>query len=84
MRLAFGTDWEVSPLDPVLTIYAAVTRATLDEKNPNGWYPEQELSVEEAIEAYTMGPEYAEFEENEKGFITPGSWPIWFYSLMTS
>jgi predicted amidohydrolase YtcJ len=72
VRLAFGTDWEVAPLDPVLTIYAAVTRATLDGKNPNGWFPEQKLSVAEAIEAYTMGSAYAEFQENEKGSITPG------------
>jgi predicted amidohydrolase YtcJ len=72
VRLAFGTDWEVAPLDPMLTIYAAVTRATLDGKNPNGWFPEQKLSVAEAIEAYTMGSAYAEFQENEKGSITPG------------
>jgi predicted amidohydrolase YtcJ len=72
VRLAFGTDWEVAPLDPLLTIYAAVTRATLDGKNPNGWFPEQKLSVAEAIEAYTMGSAYAEFQENEKGSITTG------------
>jgi predicted amidohydrolase YtcJ len=72
VRLAFGTDWEVAPLDPVLTVYAAVTRATLDGKNPNGWFPEQKLSVSEAIEAYTMGSAYAEFQETAKGSITPG------------
>ncbi len=72
VRLAFGTDWEVAPLDPVLTVYAAVTRATLDGKNPNGWFPEQKLSVAEAIEAYTMGSAYAEFQEKEKGSITVG------------
>jgi hypothetical protein len=72
VRLAFGTDWEVAPLDPVLTIYAAVTRSTLDGKNPNGWFPEQKLSVAEAVEAYTMGSAYAEFQEKEKGSITPG------------
>jgi predicted amidohydrolase YtcJ len=72
VRLAFGTDWEVAPLDPLLTVYAAVTRATLDGKNPNGWFPEQKLSVAEAIEAYTMGSAYAEFQENEKGSITAG------------
>jgi predicted amidohydrolase YtcJ len=53
-------------------VYAAVTRATLDGKNPNGWFPEQKLSVSETIEAYTMGSAYAEFQENEKGSITPG------------
>jgi len=72
VRLAFGTDWEVAPLDPLLTVYAAVTRATLDGKNPNGWFPQQKLSVAEAVEAYTMGSAYAEFQEKEKGSITPG------------
>lgn len=72
VRLAFGTDWEVAPLDPLLTVYAAVTRATLDGKNPHGWFPDQKLSVAETIEAYTMGSAYAEFQENEKGSITPG------------
>ena len=72
VHLAFGTDWEVAPLDPLLTVYAAVTRATLDGKNPNGWFPEQKLSVAETIEAYTMGSAYAEFQENGKGSITPG------------
>ena len=72
VRLAFGTDWEVAPLDPLLTVYAAVTRATLDGKNPGGWFPEQKLSVAEAIDAYTMGSAYAEFQEKEKGSITTG------------
>ncbi|MGA9304565.1 MAG: amidohydrolase family protein [Candidatus Sulfotelmatobacter sp.] len=72
VRLAFGTDWEVAPLDPVLGLYAAVTRATLDGKNPNGWFPEQKLTVAEAVEAYTMGSAYAEFQEKEKGSITTG------------
>jgi hypothetical protein len=72
VRLAFGTDWEVAPLDPMLTIYAAVTRATLDGKRPGGWFPEQKLTVAEAVEAYTMGSAYAEFQDKEKGSITPG------------
>jgi predicted amidohydrolase YtcJ len=72
VRLAFGTDWPVAPLNPMLSIYAAVTRETLDEKNPDGWYPEQKLKVAEAVEAYTMGAAYAEFQEKEKGSITPG------------
>jgi predicted amidohydrolase YtcJ len=72
VHLAFGTDWPYAPLDPVLTIYAAVTRATLDGKNPNGWFPEQKLTVAEAVEAYTTGSAYAEFQEKEKGSITPG------------
>jgi predicted amidohydrolase YtcJ len=72
VRLAFGTDWDVAPLNPLLTIYAAVTRTTLDGKNRNGWFPEQRLTVAEAVEAYTMGSAYAEFQESEKGTITPG------------
>ena len=72
VRLALGTDWDVAPLNPMLTLYAATTRATLDGKNPNGWFPEQKLTIKEAIEAYTMGSAYAEFQEHEKGSITPG------------
>jgi len=72
VHLAFGTDWDVAPLNPILTVYAAVTRATLDGKNPNGWFPEQKLTVAEAVEAYTVGSAYAEFQDKEKGSITPG------------
>ena len=72
VRLALGTDWSVAPLSPMWTIYAAVTRATLDGKNPGGWVPEQKLTVAEAVEAYTMGSAYAEFQEKEKGSITAG------------
>jgi hypothetical protein len=70
--LAFGSDWPVAPLSPILGIYAAVTRATLDGKHPDGWFPEQRLTVEEALRAYTQGSAYAAFQENEKGSITPG------------
>ena len=72
VRLALGTDWPVAPISPVLNIYAAATRATLDGKNPGGWVPEQKISVAEAVEAYTMGSAFAEFQEKEKGSITPG------------
>src|SRR5258708_2982734 len=72
VRLALGTDWNVAPLNPMLTLYAATTRATLDGKNPNGWVPEQKLTIKEAIEAYTMGSAYAEFQDTVKGSITPG------------
>src|SRR6185503_12150841 len=70
--LAFGTDWTVAPLNPVLTVYAAVTRRTLDGKNSKGWIPEQKISVEEAVRAYTLGSAYAEFQESVKGSITVG------------
>jgi predicted amidohydrolase YtcJ len=72
VRLALGTDWPVAPLNPMLTLYAATTRSTLDGKNPNGWFPEQKLTIKEAIEAHTMGSAYAEFQEKEKGSLTPG------------
>jgi predicted amidohydrolase YtcJ len=72
VTLAFGTDWDVAPLDPMLGLYAAVTRATLDGKNPQGWIPEQKITLAEAVEAYTLGSAFAEFQEKEKGSITPG------------
>jgi predicted amidohydrolase YtcJ len=72
VTLAFGTDWPVAPLDPMLGVYAAVTRATLDGKNPGGWIPEEKITLPEAIEAYTMGAAFAEFQEREKGSISPG------------
>ena len=70
--LAFGSDWPVAPLDPLSGIAAAVTRATLDGRNPGGWFPEQRLTVEEALRAYTQGCAYAAFEEKDKGTISPG------------
>ncbi|HKV61554.1 MAG TPA: amidohydrolase family protein [Candidatus Acidoferrum sp.] len=72
VHLAFGSDWTVAPVNPMQGLYAAVTRATLDGKNPNGWFPEQKLTLNEAIEAYTMGSAYPEFREKEKGSLTPG------------
>jgi len=72
VTLAFGTDWDVAPLNPMLGLYAAVTRATLDGKNPKGWIPEQKVTLAEAVEAYTLGSALAEFQEKEKGSIRPG------------
>lgn len=70
--LAFGTDWPVAPLNPLLGIYAAVTRETLDGRHPGGWFPEQKLSLDEALRAYTQGSAYAAFQEKDKGTIAPG------------
>ncbi len=70
--LAFGSDWTVAPLDPVLGIYAAVTRRTLDGKNPGGWVPGEKVTVEEAVRAYTVNGAWVEFAESEKGTIAPG------------
>jgi predicted amidohydrolase YtcJ len=72
VRLAFGSDWPVAPLDPLQGIYAAVTRATLDGKRPGGWVPGQKVSVAQAIEAYTMGAAFSEFTETQKGSVTAG------------
>ena len=72
VRLVLGTDWNGAPLEPMLTLYAAVSRATLDGKHPEGWFPEQKITLGEAVEAYTMGAAYAEFQEKEKGSITDG------------
>jgi predicted amidohydrolase YtcJ len=71
-RLVFGSDWPVAPLDPIRGIYSAVTRRTLDGKNPAGWVPEQKITVQEAVRAYTSTGAYAEFSERNKGTLEPG------------
>lgn len=71
-KLAFGSDWSVAPLSPILGIDAAVNRRTLDEKHPGGWFPAQRISVAEAIEAYTLGSAFASHQEKERGSIIPG------------
>ncbi|MFL5240623.1 MAG: amidohydrolase [Gemmataceae bacterium] len=71
-KVAFGSDWSVAPLSPILGIDAAVNRRTLDEKNPYGWFPEQKISVKEAIEAYTLTAAYAGFEEKDRGSLEVG------------
>jgi len=70
--LAFGSDWTVAPLDPMLGVYAAVTRRTLDNKNPGGWVPEQKITVGEALRAYTYGNAWATFNEQKWGTLAPG------------
>ncbi len=70
--LAFGSDWPVAPLDPLMGIYAATTRRTLDGRNPQGWVPEQRITVAEAVHAYTMGSAFAEHQDAVKGSIEPG------------
>jgi predicted amidohydrolase YtcJ len=70
--LAFGSDWTVAPIEPLLGIYAAVTRRTLDGKNPGGWIPQEKISVEEALRAYTAADAYAVFAEDRRGTLAPG------------
>ena len=73
-NLTFGSDWTVAPLNPVTGIYAAVTRRTRDGKNPNGWYPIEKISVEDALRSYTINNAYAAFWENKTGSITVGKY----------
>ncbi|MEO7963897.1 MAG: amidohydrolase, partial [Gemmatimonadaceae bacterium] len=70
--LAFGSDWFVAPPTPLEGIYAAATRRTLDDKNPGGWVPEQKITVEEAMRAYTSGSAFAQFSEKDKGTLQLG------------
>lgn len=70
--VTFGSDWFVAPPTPLEGIYAAVTRRTLDDQNPEGWVPEQKITVVEALKAYTVDAARASFEENIKGVLKPG------------
>jgi predicted amidohydrolase YtcJ len=70
--LAFGSDWFVAPPTPLEGIYAAVTRRTLDDAHPGGWVPEQRITVEEALVAYTRSAAFASFEEDSKGTLQAG------------
>jgi predicted amidohydrolase YtcJ len=71
-RLMFGSDWTVAPIDPLLGIYAAVTRRTIDAANPGGWVPEQKISVEEALRAYTAAGAFGAFLERSLGTLEDG------------
>jgi predicted amidohydrolase YtcJ len=70
--LAFGTDYQVEPLNPMEGLYAAVTRKDRLGEAGEGWHPEQKISMEKAIEYYTLGSSYAQFMEDRKGIIKPG------------
>ncbi len=71
-RVAFGSDWYVAPASPILGIHAAVTRRTLDDAHPDGWVPEQKITVEEALRAYTVEGAYASFDEDNRGMLRAG------------
>jgi predicted amidohydrolase YtcJ len=73
-RVAFGSDWTVAPLDPLSGIYAAVTRRTLDGANPDGWVPEQKITVEEALTGYTRTAAYADYREDVLGTLEVGKY----------
>jgi len=69
---ACGSDWPVAPINPLTGIYAAVTRRTLDGNNPDGWFPEQKIAMEEAIRGYTLNAAFTEFAEHLKGSLEEG------------
>jgi predicted amidohydrolase YtcJ len=71
-RMAFGSDWTVAPIDPLEGIYAAVTRRTIDGANPDGWVPQQKITVEEALTAYTGNSAHAAFLDDQLGALEPG------------
>jgi predicted amidohydrolase YtcJ len=71
-KLVFGSDWTVVPLDPRLGLEAAVTRQTLDGRNPEGWVPEEKITIEEALRAYTSANAYAVFADSSRGMLKPG------------
>jgi predicted amidohydrolase YtcJ len=71
-NLMFGSDWTVAPISPLLGIFAAVTRRTLDDRNPRGWVPEEKITVEEALRAYTYANAYGAFLENDLGTLQEG------------
>ena len=72
VRVAFGTDWFVAPLDPMLGLYAAVTRQFPDGTPADGWFPEERIALAQAVECYTRGSAYAEFAEHHKGMLRAG------------
>jgi len=72
IAVAFGTDWYVEPLDPRIGLYAAVTRELPDGGPAGGWFPEEKLDLEQAIDLYTRGSAYAEYAEGVKGTLEPG------------
>jgi len=72
VRVSFGTDWFVEPLNPMIGLYAAVTRQFPDGTPPEGWFPEERITLAEAVEYYTAGSAYAEFADDRKGRLQPG------------
>lgn len=71
-HLAFGSDWTVAPIDPILGVYSAMTRRTLDGKNPEGWIADQEITLEETLRSYTYENAYGVFAEERRGMLKPG------------
>ncbi len=72
--LSFGSDWTVAPMDVLAGLYAAVTRRTTDGANPDGWVPQEKITLEKALTAYTWGSARAGFMEEKVGRLTPGKY----------
>jgi predicted amidohydrolase YtcJ len=70
--VSFGSDWFVAPASVIEGIHAAVTRRTLDGAHPGGWVPEQKVTVEEALRAYTVAGAYASYDEDNRGRLKAG------------
>src|SRR5882724_2664698 len=74
VRLAFGTDYPVEPISPFRGLYACVTRERAEGGPKNGWAPQEKISLEDCIRAYTSGAAYAQFEEGKKGELKAGEY----------
>jgi predicted amidohydrolase YtcJ len=74
VTLAFGTDYDVEPISPFRGLYACVTRERPDGGPKNGWEPQEKISLDECIRAYTSGSAYAQFEEGKKGELKQGEY----------
>jgi predicted amidohydrolase YtcJ len=72
VKLAFGTDWPVEIINPMRGLHACVTRQLPDGTPPDGWQPQEKISMDECIRAYTLGAAYAEFDEGKKGQLVTG------------
>ena len=72
MPLALGTDWPVEPLSPLRNLFVAVTRRRVENSRVGGWHPEQGLTIDQALRAYTHGSAYATFVEDRRGTLAPG------------
>jgi predicted amidohydrolase YtcJ len=73
-RLAFGTDYDVEPINPMRGLYACVTRELPEGGPAGGWEPQEKISLEDCIRAYTSGSAYAQFEEGKKGELKAGEY----------
>jgi predicted amidohydrolase YtcJ len=74
VRLAFGTDYPVEPISPFRGLYACVARELPDGGPQGGWQPQEKISLDDCIRAYTSGSAYAQFEEGKKGQLKPGQY----------